>query len=108
MSLCIAFFGHRHTIRNQEITEKLREAVIRLFYLAERQRKQITFLCGGYGNFDALASKIIDSERTHFKNTSCEKVLVTAYMDSRLKNEELKKCYQSVIYPPLENTKTFL
>lgn len=98
--MIITFCGHRHVSERAEIEKKLFETLKRL---ADRE-KNLVFYCGGYGSFDGICSSSIDKLR---KNSLChiEKLFVTPYITQSYadKNESMKKFFDDIIYPPLED-----
>ena len=99
--LTITFFGHRDTKETPELKDKLNDTISFFFNLALEQNSKLKFLCGHYGNFDALSSLSIDKIRKEFPSVECEKIFVTPYFGDRLDTWVASHC-DSTIYPPLE------
>lgn len=101
--LTVTFFGHKDTIASSELCQKMNKTFEKFFCSAKRNKEKLTFLCGGYGNFDAIASSTIDKLRIEYPIVDCEKIYVTPYIGSRLDERFIKLQYDSIIYPPIEN-----
>lgn len=97
----ITFCGHRSIPDRNLISNKLNTELKTLF----EKNTHLTFYCGGYGEFDSLVSTCIDSLRKIYPKVSCEKIFVTPYITEsyRERNAIMKKLYDDVLYPPLEN-----
>ena len=103
--MIITFCGHRNVSDNAIITDRLTDAITKLFLKAMTDSLPISFYCGGYGEFDCLAEKAVEKVRGNFPNIRCEKVFVTPYITQsyQYRNEQMKKRFDDVIYPPIEN-----
>jgi hypothetical protein len=97
----ITFCGHRDISGSQLILNKLIEMLETYF----KGQTALTFYCGGYGDFDRLASQAIDILRKKYTEVKTEKILVTPYITSAYQERirGMKKFYDDVVYPPLEN-----
>ena len=103
--MIVTFCGHRNVSDNAIITDRLTAAITNLFLEATTDNVPISFYCGGYGEFDHLAKNVIDRVRNNFPNTRCEKIFVTPYITQsyQYRNEQMKRRFDDIIYPPIEN-----
>jgi uncharacterized phage-like protein YoqJ len=101
MKTIITFCGHKEIYDRQLILNKLIETLEPYF----KWQSPITFYCGGYGDFDSVASEAIDILRKTYPETKVEKIYVTPYIATSCKEkiDSLKNYYDEIIYPPLEN-----
>ena len=98
--MIITFVGHGTLHIDENLSDKI-VATIRENILGE---ENITFYCGGYGDFDNHCASIC---RKLKKEIFCEVVFVTPYITPS-QQEKMKylintKLYDSTIYPPIEN-----
>ena len=98
--MVITFFGHSTIHNSDSLTYQLKKAIID----AIKTDDNVTFYCGGYGDFDDLCARVCRSiKETH---PHCEIVLVTPYIteSQQRKMKELleRGIYDSTLYPPLE------
>ena len=100
--MIITFIGHSSVHITDELSNKVRNAIL----LNISQTSPITFFCGGYGNFDLHCASICRKIRNYIPN--CRIVFVTPYItptqQQKMKNLIDEKMYDSIIYPPIENT----
>jgi uncharacterized phage-like protein YoqJ len=101
MRTIITFCGHKDVSDRQLILNKLIETLETYF----KGETPLTFYCGGYGGFDIVASQAIDILRNKYTQVKAEKILVTPYITSAYQERirDMKKFYDDVVYPPLEN-----
>ena len=101
-TVVISFIGHRSLYNSEDLFESVRQAVVENIDVAER----VVFFCGGYGDFDDLCARVCRSIKKDIKN--CEIIFVTPYMteeqQKKIKGLMELNLYDSVIYPPLEQT----
>jgi hypothetical protein len=99
--MIITFCGHKDISDRQFILRKLIETLESYF----KGQLPITFYCGGYGDFDNVTSEAIDILKKKYTEVKAEKIFVTPYItpayQERISN--MKKFYDDVVYPPLEN-----
>ena len=99
--MIIAFTGHS-TLQNREmLAEKLKAAICNNIL----QEEKVTFLCGGYGEFDALCAKTCHALKKIHK--SLEVLLITPYITEAHQKKlnadpMLTVLYDAIVYPPLE------
>lgn len=100
--MIITFLGHRSLYNKTEVLEKLKRALIDSI----KQNEKTTFYCGGCGTFDNLCVSICHFIKKEY--TSAEIVYVTPYLNEshqkKMKDMLNTGTYDSIIYPPLENT----
>lgn len=99
----VTFCGHKN-ITHEGVKEALTAAIYNVLSPLSALDK-VTFLCGGYGAFDGLCSKVIDEIRAQGVTPVTEKILVTPYITkSHLESIEFQRThYDDVEYPPIEN-----
>jgi uncharacterized phage-like protein YoqJ len=99
--MIITFCGHKDISDRQLILNKLIETLEPYF----KGETSLTFYCGGYGDFDSYASEAIDILRKKYPKVKAEKIFVTPYITSAYQERinDMKKFYDEVVYPPLEN-----
>jgi uncharacterized phage-like protein YoqJ len=97
----ITFCGHKNISDRQLILNKLVKTLESYF----KEQSPLTFYCGGYGDFDSLASQAIDILKKQYTEVKAEKILVTPYITSAYQERisDMKNFYDEVVYPPLEN-----
>jgi hypothetical protein len=97
----ITFCGHKDISDRQFILNKLIETLEPYF----KGETPLAFYCGGYGAFDSIASQAIDVLRKKYTEVKAEKIFVTPYITPAYQERinDMKKFYDDVIYPPLEN-----
>ena len=100
--MVIAFIGHSAlSPYSEEIAEKLKNTISENLPAGE----EVTFFCGGYGEFDALCAKVChDMKESH---PHLESLLITPYItearQKKLNNDfQIKELYDGIVYPPLE------
>jgi hypothetical protein len=101
MRTIITFCGHKDISDRQLILNKVIETLETYF----KGETPLTFYCGGYGDFDRLASQAIDVLRKKYTEIKAEKIFVTPYITPAYQDKisDMKKFYDDVVYPPLEN-----
>jgi uncharacterized phage-like protein YoqJ len=99
--MIITFCGHKDISDRQSILNKLIETLEPYF----KGQSPLTFYCGGYGGFDSVASESIDILKKKYTEIKAEKIFVTPYITPSYQERisDMKKFYDDVIYPPLEN-----
>jgi uncharacterized phage-like protein YoqJ len=99
--MIITFCGHKDIDDRQLILNKLIETLEPYF----KGETQLIFYCGGYGGFDSVASQAIDVLRNKHTEVKVEKIFVALYITPTYQEEmsDMKKFYDDVVYPPLEN-----
>lgn len=99
--MIITFLGHSSLINCEDLLAKITETILK----NTKKKENISFFCGGYGDFDNLS--VLACHLVREKRPNSEIVLVTPYITSRqqekIKNLVESKLYDSTIYPPLEN-----
>ena len=94
----ITFCGHSNYTSNFNDKKRL------LDYLEDIiQGKEVDFYLGGYGNFDSFALKCVKLYKEVHSNSKI--IYVAPYLDKWLDNRRdmLKKLYDIIIYPDIEN-----
>ena len=103
-TLYITFCGHAELYGKESA---IYQAILNILsiLLKENQNTKFIFLCGGYGGFDLLSAKAIDEIRKNHPKTIIEKLFVTPYITEsyRKRNEEMRRTYDEIVYPPIEN-----
>lgn len=100
----VTFIGNREVYTEDNVLEQLLNVLEKYFVDANFENKTV-FYCGAYGQFDFLAADAIDILRKKYPNASTVKIFVTPYITQSYKKriDFLKKDYDEVMYPPLEN-----
>ena len=98
--MVITFVGHG----TLHIDENLSNKIVATIKNNITGKENITFYCGGYGDFDNHCASIC---RKLKKEICCEVVFVTPYITPS-QQEKMKylidaKLYDSTVYPPIEN-----
>ena len=98
--MVITFVGHG----TLHIDENLSNKIVATIKNNITGKENITFYCGGYGDFDNHCASIC---RELKKEICCEVVFVTPYITPS-QQEKMKylidaKLYDSTVYPPIEN-----
>lgn len=103
----ITFFGHR-TVEEpklvlQRLMRVLDEITVSDFNGCKPIAEKIIFYCGGYGEFDSLASTAIDLYRKRHGDRKSEKVLILPYItpDYMANVNFVKSSYDLIVYPQL-------
>lgn len=96
--MIITFFGHGSVYYDDNIKNSVAEIIKKHIAVDEK----ITFLCGGYGDFDSMCANICRELKKDYP--LIELVYVTPYLNTQQKLKELSelKLYDSIIYPPIE------
>ena len=110
MPLYITFCGHREVLNPKRVYKQLLE-ILEDFYdpdgleIADPDILEIVYYCGGYGEFDGLASRAIDEMRRRYPDVTIKKIFVTPYIteSAQEKIKYIKDYYDEILYPPLEN-----
>jgi uncharacterized phage-like protein YoqJ len=99
--MIITFCGHKDISNRQFILSKMIEMLEPYF----KGQLPLTFYCGGYGDFDSVASEAIDILKKKYTEIKAEKIFVTPYITPAYQGKisDMKKFYDDVVYPPLEN-----
>ena len=92
-AMIITFLGHSSVIKSEELFEKIVKTILENTRIDEN----ISFFCGGYGDFDNLSLLACRSAKE--KRPNSEIAFVTPYLKKLIKS----KLYDLIIYPPLEN-----
>jgi len=102
-NLTITFCGHS-SIYHKGVKEELFKALTDIL-LPLSSSDKVTFLCGGYGDFDGLCSTVIDEIRVRNISPKTEKIFVTPYITESYKDriEIMRAHYDDVVFPPIEN-----
>lgn len=105
----ISFFGHR-TVEDpklifRRLLRMLDEVTVDCFDCCKPVAEKIIFYCGGYGEFDSLASKAIDFYRKKHTEQKTEKVLVVPYITPSYMEsvKHVKSFYDAIVYPQIDN-----
>ena len=100
--MIITFIGHSKLPSHANLSENLEKAILQKLPLNEN----VSFYCGGYGEFDLLCAKVCRAIAA--KRERCEVLLITPYIteSAQKKLAEIKKTklYDDIIYPPIERT----
>ena len=98
--MVISFLGHSSLCNCNDLFESVKKAITDNIGVCDNA----VFLCGGYGDFDDLCTRVCRSVKKERGN--CEIVYVTPYMtvgqQEKIKNWMELRIYDSVIYPQLE------
>ena len=100
--MVIAFTGHSTlSPYSEEIAEKLKNTISENLPAGE----EVTFFCGGYGEFDMLCAKVCHAMKHNLPHL--EIILVTPYIteshQKKLNDDPwVKEMYDGIVYPPLE------
>lgn len=102
-SMVITFCGHGFIVNPTQVKKELITVLCEIITRANNCK--ITFLCGGYGHFDALAASAVDDVKSVFSSCVIEKIFVTPYITESYdrRNKFMGQFYDEVVYPPLEN-----
>ena len=99
--MIVTFVGHGSLF----VSTALRERIASTIKEVIKDKTNVMFYCGGYGDFDNLCASICRRLKEEIK---CEIVYVTPYITEvqQKRMQELidSKIYDSTIYPPIENT----
>lgn len=101
--MTITFCGHAEIADKAAVQQSLPNALSN--YIDDRKDEFVCFLCGGYGDFDFLAEKVIDEVKKRYPRLRTEKVYVTPYIGESHKERlaEMSKRFDGIVYPPLES-----
>jgi len=98
--MIITFVGHGQMRITNELTKKLISAIKDNV----RAQEQVSFYCGGYGDFDEHCAYVCREIKKELAN--CELVFVTPYITTsqqkKMKYYIDNRLYDSVLYPPIE------
>ena len=98
--MVITFVGHRTLQSGEEIAERIKSTI----KACVPNNENISFFCGGYGEFDIISAKVCHALKEEL--TSCEVILVTPYItesqQKKLNDPQIKRLYDAIVYPPLE------
>lgn len=98
--MIITFVGHGAL----RIDANLSEKIVQTIKDNVKEKENITFYCGGYGDFYNHCASIC---RKFKMELSCEVVFVTPYItpsqQKKMKYLIDAKLYDSIVYPPIEN-----
>ena len=96
--MIVTFFGHRDYLSTTDDEEKL-AAILESF----SDKGEITFYLGGYGRFDAFASRCAKTYKK--KHPDAKIIFISPYLGDWLKKRLafMKIEYDDTIYPGLEN-----
>ncbi len=102
-NITVTFCGHSN-VYDKHVKEALFKALFDIL-LPLSSSDKVTFLCGGYGDFDGLCSTVIDEIRTQGISPITEKIFVTPYITESYKDriEIMRTHYDDVVFPPIEN-----
>ncbi len=89
----ITFLGHSTLNSSTNLLEKIKETIL----ANTRMDENITFLCGGYGDFDNLS--LLACRLVKDKRPNSEVAFVTPYVKKLIESQ----LYDTIIYPSLEN-----
>lgn len=101
--MIISFAGHRKIYEQKKISTIVEETIKQLISSTDN----IVFYCGGYGDFDTICENVCRNLKNTL-NTNIEITYITPYLD--VKSQETMNnfisdgLYDSIIYPPIENT----
>lgn len=90
--MTVTFTGHSKLNGSDPVKQWLENTVEQLI-----QRGAVDFLLGGYGEFDHLSAKVVNSMKKDYPNITS--YLVIPSLDRNFNN----KLYTDSIFPPLEN-----
>lgn len=103
--MIVTFCGHRTIYGcSDSLHRQLSSILTDLFQKAQAENFPLAFYCGGYGEFDSLVSREIDSIRLAYPGVKNEKIFVTPYITPSYKerNDYMRQHYDDIIYPPIE------
>lgn len=101
MTKYCSFFGHRDFSIDENMKIRIKSEIESAIY----EYGITDFLAGGYGKFDYACAAILKEIKTKFPHVRSH--LVLAYLDKKLTEYDkiyIKENFNSVIYPPIENT----
>ena len=90
--ICV-FFGHRFILESEKVEAQLKRVVENLI-----QEGVDTFWLGGYGEFDAMATKITKKCQAAFPHI--KRVLVLPYLPTNKEEYQLTRLYYDEIFLP--------
>ena len=90
--MTVSFFGHKHISEQEKIAADLEIALRNLI-----SEGAVTFLLGGYGDFDLLAALVVLRLKKEFPQI--RSTIVLPYLNRSFDTN----LYDESIYPPLEN-----
>ena len=98
--MIITFIGHSSLPMTGDLSEKIRQAILERVAVEE----DVSFYCGGYGEFDELCASVCRSLKAELPRS--EVIYVTPYFtesrQKRIRYYLKEKLYDSAVYPPLE------
>lgn len=97
--MVVTFIGHATLYDTESIRLHLKKEIKSIL----AKKENVTFYCGGYGDFDFLCGRVL----FELKNEGYifESYYITPYLtDKHLSDEHFLKYYDGTIYPPLETT----
>ena len=99
--MIITFIGHSTLSSDKNLTQKLLKTIKDNI----QGEEQVSFYCGGYGDFDNLCAATCQKIKMDF--SSCEIVYVTPYFSPNHQHKIGRlidsKLYDKSIYPPIES-----
>lgn len=103
--MVITFCGHSKVQNEKMVYEKLKAELTNIFNRAETKHTELTFYCGGYGDFDFIAARTVNELKDEFPDINCSNIFVTPYITEnyKYKNEQMRKIFDEIIYPPIES-----
>ena len=104
--MIITFCGHKTIYEKEKTAQNLLLQIDKLFSSAGKEKNILTFYCGGYGDFDMIAANTVNLLRKSYSDVKCENIFITPYITEsyKLRNELMKKRFDCILYPPIENT----
>ncbi len=100
--MIISFIGHRSVLDYEDTKKKLKSILAQIL----TQCGDISFYCGGCGDFDSLCASVCRELREEGERLKI--IYVTPYLtiSHQKRVEEMKrlKLYDGVVYPPIEDT----
>lgn len=100
--MIITFVGHSSLANTDLLAENVRGTIEKNI----EHEENVSFYCGGYGDFDNVCAKVCAELKSEIRK--CEVVLVTPYItesfQGKLQMYKESNLYDSIVYPPIENT----
>ncbi len=97
--MIITFCGHR----DFEKTKNTENELIGILELFAKRNEIIECYCGGYGKFDGFAAECVRKAKKDFENIRNFLVIPYISLSFQEKINYLKRYYDEIIYPPLED-----
>jgi hypothetical protein len=104
MNVIITFCGHRRIYDEIKIENDVMDVLKGIINQAPIEECFI-FYCGGYGQFDGIAARVVQKLKLLYSERKIERIFVTPYIGGVNRNYDrsMIKEEDEVLYPPLEN-----